>query len=410
MGHRVNATISKQSKLSSTKSSGVESSVPSLDSKDVLSSMSSLPGYSVLYREAQTAIFSDSGALPVHTRHYIAMMAASVAGCSDLASLERSVFISSGGAGDWLRKCPAKLVKLEEVNMLLCRNPRLIKHHHIKNLTDGEESFSISEIMQALVILIHTHALSTFVLANSKHQTAKSQTVPQLDCKKICERKSIEFLDISDKSLETRIWKRLQNKAPAELKRKRSFSEGDHGGISNTSDSLEAGTKRQTGSEAVKTSCQFEGKCSGDILVQDYSWDEHGYSVLSTFYQELAVIFDDKFRNIKSMINNRSEEKNSKLFTAAWYFVQYIFGVHHDDFNYQEIDQVLDQNSQEFFKLCCNQASSSSTPSSVKLQSSSSVFTGLSKSQQLELSVVLMEARFLSEILFATQSVMKHMA
>ena len=58
--------------------------------------------------------------------------AASVAGCSDLASLERSVFISSGGAGDWLRKCPAKLVKLEEVNMLLCRNPRLIKHHHIK--------------------------------------------------------------------------------------------------------------------------------------------------------------------------------------------------------------------------------------------------------------------------------------
>ena len=84
--------------------------------------------------------------------------------------------------------------------------------------------------------------------------------------------------------------------------------------------------------------------------------------------------------------------------------------MHHDDFNYQEIDQVLDQNSQEFFKLCCNQASSSSTPSSVKLQSSSSVFTGLSKSQQLELSVVLMEARFLSEILFATQSVMKHMA
>ena len=64
--------------------------------------------------------------------YFSCYQAASVAGCSDLASLERSVFISSGGAGDWLRKCPAKLVKLEEVNMLLCRNPRLIKHHHIK--------------------------------------------------------------------------------------------------------------------------------------------------------------------------------------------------------------------------------------------------------------------------------------
>ena len=40
---------------------------------------------------------------------------------------------------------------------------------------------------------------------------------------KITENKSIEFLDIIDKSLDRKIWKHVQK----ELKRKRSFSEGE---------------------------------------------------------------------------------------------------------------------------------------------------------------------------------------
>lgn len=84
MGHRVNATISAQKvnytssaiKSKSLEQSGVigdrENSI--LDTKDVLCSMSILPRYSVLFTEAHNAIFSDSGPLPVYSRHYIAMM------------------------------------------------------------------------------------------------------------------------------------------------------------------------------------------------------------------------------------------------------------------------------------------------------------------------------------------------
>ena len=128
---------------------------------------------------------------------------------------------------------------------------------------------------------------------------------------KICERKSIEFLDISSQSLEPKLWKHVQQK---ELKRKRSFSEGE---VTGAKEMLDEGVNC-----VKRPQTQHADKCNGDIRIQDYCWDEHGYSVLSTFYQELAVIFDDKLRNIKSLINKQQEEKNSKVIIAAWYFVQ----------------------------------------------------------------------------------------
>ena len=156
--------------------------------------------------------------------------------------------------------------------------------------------------------------------------------------------------------------------------------------------------------------------------MQDYCWDEHGYSVLATFYPDLAVILDDKFRNAKYFMN-KTDDSNSKLATAIWYYVQVIislcgsfgfiiltpqflfqciFGVHYDDYNYQEIDQVLDQGSKECIQAWCNQTQAR--------PASSSLFSALTSADKLQLSVILMEARFLSEMLFATQSVMKYVS
>ena len=71
------------------------------------------------------------------------------------------------------------------------------------------------------VVLIHTHGLATFLMAAANQQTKPSNGVSGLQ--KITERKSIEFLDIFDRSLDRKIWKHVQK----ELKRKRSFSEGE---------------------------------------------------------------------------------------------------------------------------------------------------------------------------------------
>lgn len=417
MGHRVNTIVTKRTigfKTSSdlkdipevTETIKPETERPEevtvkLETEAVLLRLAAFPSYSVLFRDAQTAIFADNGPLPVSNRHYIAWMSARVAGCPSLAALEQSLFVSAGGSKEWLSSPsarPAKLVRLEEINVILCKTPRLLTSDHIKSLTDGDESFSITEAVHALVVLIHTHALATFIGATTQQPNS---TGPQ----KITERKSIEFLDIFDKSLDRKIWKHVAK----ELKRKRSFSEGE------ITKNNSAKTVQQTGPgykrpgkplKATDTErCRNKPK-EGEIRIQDYSWDEHGYSVLSTFYQDLAVILDDKFRNVK-YFTNKSENSNSKLSTAVWYYVQCIFGVHYDDYNYQEMDQVLDQNSKDAIQLWCNQAIGGSPAQPAQQQS---VFSVLANNDKLEVAIILMEARFLSEMLFATQSVMKYMS
>ena len=82
---------------------------------------------------------------------------------------------------------------------------------------------------------------------------------------------------------------------------------------------------------------------------------------------------------------------------------QWIFGVVHDDYNYHEIDQVLDQNFKELIKHWCN-----------KQQSSAKIFQTtkrkLSPTENVQVSILVMEARFQSELLYVFKAVMKHMA
>ena len=75
----------------------------------------------------------------------------------------------------------------------------------------------------------------------------------------------------------------------------------------------------------------------------------------------------------------------------------------HDDYNYHEIDQVLDQNFKELIKHWCN-----------KQQSSAKIFQTtkrkLSPTENVQVSILVMEARFQSELLYVFKAVMKHMA
>ena len=90
MGHRVNTIVTKRTigfKTSSdlkdipevTETIKPETERPEevtvkLETEAVLLRLAAFPSYSVLFRDAQTAIFADNGPLPVSNRHYIAWM------------------------------------------------------------------------------------------------------------------------------------------------------------------------------------------------------------------------------------------------------------------------------------------------------------------------------------------------
>ena len=87
MGHRVNTIVTKRTigfktssdlkdipEVTETNRPETESPAVKLETEAVLSRLAVFPSYSVLFRDAQSAIFADNGPLPVSTRHYIAWM------------------------------------------------------------------------------------------------------------------------------------------------------------------------------------------------------------------------------------------------------------------------------------------------------------------------------------------------
>ncbi|NWI83821.1 SESN2 protein, partial [Dryoscopus gambensis] len=125
------------------------------------------PQYLSSFWKTQYLLLRMDGPLPYHKRHYIAIMAAARHRCSYLVRLHMGEFLQVGGNPAWLQGlhcAPQKLRNLNEINKLLAHRPWLITKEHIEALLKpGEDSWSLAELVQALVLLTHYHSLASFV-------------------------------------------------------------------------------------------------------------------------------------------------------------------------------------------------------------------------------------------------------
>ena len=212
-------------------------------------------------------------------------------------------------------------------------------------------------IVQAIVILANYHALSSLCLgvstrlasASSNFKADKSMQMKVLKYRLRAKEEglglhqqqsgnnSVTLLDLKSSRLamleERKRW-RLANK---ELKRKRSFSEGEVGGapfyflrfltflclqvVSQTDLVL----KRALGDSEGAKSIESREDCSGrELLVQEFSWDDQGFCVMSNFYSDIAVLLDDKFRLASGLVDTMEEDKEQEAIfrRAVWNYVQ----------------------------------------------------------------------------------------
>ncbi|NXG52573.1 SESN2 protein, partial [Psilopogon haemacephalus] len=125
------------------------------------------PQYLSSFWKTQRLLLRMDGPLPYHKRHYIAIMAAARHQCTYLVSLHTEEFLQVGGNPAWLQGlhcAPPKLRNLNEINKLLAHRPWLLTKEHIEALLKpGEDSWSLAELVQALVLLTHYHSLASFV-------------------------------------------------------------------------------------------------------------------------------------------------------------------------------------------------------------------------------------------------------
>ncbi|NWY01033.1 SESN2 protein, partial [Nothoprocta ornata] len=143
------------------------------------------PQYLSSFWKTQRLLLCMDGPLPYHKRHYIAIMAAARHQCSYLVGLHGAEFLRAGGNPAWLQglpRAPPKLRRLNELNKLLAHRPWLVTKEHIEALLKtGENSWSLAELVQALVLLAHYHALASFVFGCGINPEAEQDEGPHGD-------------------------------------------------------------------------------------------------------------------------------------------------------------------------------------------------------------------------------------
>lgn len=462
------------------------------------------PKYLEIFLKCHLHLLTGDGPLPFTHRAYIGIMAVSRVRCSPLAQTLSRDFLNLGGDPGWLEglhRAPNKIRNLSNVNKILAHRPWLVRKSHVAELTKNfeQEQWSASELVHALTLLTHFHALTTFVFAcglqrdddaaaaaavgsgSSTPPSSPSGTAAAAMGGGAGGGSPMESSWMMDSVVE-RMQRRFNNQSREELTQeecvKRFFTVGSQtaelpdfrrpSGNSDVSSSPSSAAKRSSPSsetsrystneetlmattmETMTVSASSSSTSSVDDLllqrfvedpdfgydstlfssssssnslphllqdeeedehllcVQDYSWQEHGFSVLNRFYDaEGSNLLDDKF-SVAENLTYRTMASHSGVDTfvfrrAIWNYIDVIFGIRHDDYDYKDIDELLPTTMKKFIKAAV------CFPDKLVKKDYRGSMRELKQSEKVHINILMMEARFQGEMLYALRAVTQHL-
>ncbi|KAG8238934.1 hypothetical protein J437_LFUL000772 [Ladona fulva] len=443
------------------------------------------PTYLDVFLRTQNFILRGDGPLPYDYRHFIAIMAAGRHQCSYLINLQKQEFLLQGGDPTWLKglsQIPQKLRDLYEINKILAHRPWLLNKSHIEKLTKGKDSWSLAEVVHAIVLLAHFHSLSSFVFgcgvneeldrttlasptsddsaathvggrisptsptANSEHVNSTSSNVrgasspiptgsPNSSGRYGPVRSPISHngaaLLVSGNAgsgeLEAVGVETLMQRMKSLSERAEEFSAEERNKrfehVESQSAELLLSPAGMLSSTQVKADIgQFvedptflyqdfarRGEM-GDIptfRVQDYSWDDHGYSLVNRLYNDVGNLLDEKFKTAYNLtyytMGGMKDVDTSRFRRAIWNYIQCMFGIRHDDYDYGEVNQLLERSLKAFIKSAC------CFPERVTKKDYDSVLREFKHSEKVHVNLMVLEARMQAELLYALRAVMRYM-
>ncbi|XP_066598059.1 uncharacterized protein Sesn [Prorops nasuta] len=418
--------------------------------------MSSHPTYLEHFLRTQHFILRGDGPLPYDYRHLIAIMAAGRHQCSYLINLQKGEFLLQGGDSLWLqglRSIPGKLQDLYEINKILAHRPWLLNKTHIEKLTKGADNWSLAEVVHAIVLLAHFHSLSSFVFScgineeldnvsghrykendqdsgnndpPAKDQLSNSpKKIPNGDGKTEpipsppLSPSIVGEQEVGVKILMERM-KRLSEKSESyqitqeELSKRFETVE---------TQSAELAAAPQRNSKVLDSDIGLfiddptfiyqdfakRGQLNDipTFRVQDYSWDDHGYSLVNRLYNDVGNLLDDKFKTAYNLtyytMGTHNKVDTSRFRRAIWNYIQCMFGIRHDDYDYNEVNQLLERSLKTFIK------SAVCYPERVTKRDYDRVMREFKHSEKVHVNLMILEARMQAELLYALRAVMRYM-
>ncbi|XP_007255735.2 sestrin-1 isoform X2 [Astyanax mexicanus] len=395
------------------------------------------PQYLECFLRTQHYLFQMDGPLSLHYRHYIGIMAAARHQCSYLVNLHVNDFLHVGGDHKWLnglKGAPQKLQALGELNKILAHRPWLLTKTHIESLLKAEEhSWSLAELIHAVVLLTHYHSLASFTFGcgiTPDIHTDGGHTFrpPSLSGYCVCDiangNGALEEMlgnhQATEVSGEVEVlmerMKQLQEcrdeeEASQEEMATRFEREKTESMLVTTSDE-ECVPSRDVSRHFEDTSYGYQdfsrrGEHVPTFRVQDYSWEDHGFSLVNRLYPDVGQLLDEKFQIAYNLTYNTMATHQgvdtSMLRRAIWNYIHCMFGIRYDDYDYGEINELLDRSFKVYIKtMVCS-------PEKTTKRMYESFWRQFQHSEKVHVNLLLMEARMQAELLYALRAITRYM-
>uniref|UniRef100_A0A8C6JM58 Uncharacterized protein n=1 Tax=Melopsittacus undulatus TaxID=13146 RepID=A0A8C6JM58_MELUD len=379
------------------------------------------PQYLDSFLKMQHYLMHMDGPLPFDCRHYIAIMAAARHQCRYLVNLHVLQFLRAGGDPQWLRGLdfiPPKLRNLNEINKILAHRPWLITKEHIEKLLKiSEWSWSLAELVHAVVLLAHCHALASFVFGCGCEQDEGAggrSVLKPLSPGNQCFCEATMGNSCSQELLQARVEVGVQDGSSVGRSSRAEHWAAPSAGLSLLVDADGAVTS------AANLACYMQDPDFGYqdfarrdedqtqvFRVQDYSWEDHGFSLVNRLYSDIGHLLDEKFRMVDGLQSSTMAKRQgcepSVFKRGIWNYIHCMFGIRYDDYDYAEVNQLLERVLKVYIKtVTCY-------PEKTNSEMFDRFWRQFKHSEKVHVNLLILEARMQAELLYALQAITQYM-
>ncbi|XP_008288703.1 sestrin-2 isoform X2 [Stegastes partitus] len=388
------------------------------------------PSYLSCFLRTQHALLELDGPLPRHWRHYIALMAAARHHCSYLVQQHSAGFLEAGGEESWLsglERAPTKLRSLQTLNKLLAHRPWLITQQHIQELVcpGADPPWSLAELIHAVVLMAHAHSLSSFVwgcglnpepdhiggytfeppspshLPRSPHSPAHEDGRQEL----VDGAMEVEVLMKRMVELQQQEEECTQEEMVTRFERERS-------------ESIPTAVVRGAPPDLVlclveEPEFRYEDfaprgeQAPPTMRAQDYSWEDHGFSLVNRLLPDMGQLLDEKFQVVSYLTYHRMAMHEGvdtyTLRKALWNYIHCLYGIRYDDYDYGSVNVLLERSLKVFVKtLACH-------PEQTTARVYHACWRHFRHSEKVHANLIVMEARLQAALLYTLRAITHYM-
>ncbi|XP_028256598.1 sestrin-2 isoform X1 [Parambassis ranga] len=388
------------------------------------------PAYLSCFLRTQHALLELDGPLPRHWRHYITIMAAARHHCSYLVQQHSAGFLEAGGEESWLsglEHAPTKLSSLQTLNKLLAHRPWLITQQHIQELVcpGADPRWSLAELIHAVVLMAHTHSLCSFVwgcglnpepdhiggytfqppspdhLPRSPHSPAHEEGRQEL----VDGAMEVEVLMKRMVELQQQEEEYTQEEMATRFERERS-------------ESIPTAVVRGAPPDLVlclveEPEFRYEDfaprgeQAPPTMRAQDYSWEDHGFSLVNRLLPDMGQLLDEKFQVVSNLTYHRMAMHEGvdthTLRKALWNYIHCLYGIRYDDYDYGSVNVLLERSLKVFVKtMACH-------PEQTSARIYHTFWRHFRHSEKVHANLIVMEARLQAALLYTLRAITHYM-